>query len=149
MKVILLKDVQGQGKAGQLVEVNEGYARNFLIKKGMAEVATATKINELNQRRASAEYHRQEDIKAMTALAAELKGKSFGLRIKVGQGGKVFGSVTAANIAEAMADAGYSVDKKKIALAQPIKTTGDYEVEVKLLEGVSAKIKVLVRGEDE
>lgn len=149
MKVILLKDVQGQGKAGQLVEVNEGYARNFLIKKGMAEVATATKINELNQRRASAEYHRQEDIKAMTALAAELKGKSFGLRIKVGQGGKVFGSVTAANIAEAMADAGYSVDKKKIALAQPIKTTGDYEVEVKLLEGISAKIKVLVRGEDE
>ncbi len=149
MKVILLKDVQGQGKAGQLVEVNEGYARNFLIKKGMAEVATATKINELNQRKASAEYHRQEDIKAMTALAAELKGKSFGLRIKVGQGGKVFGSVTAANIAEAMADAGYSVDKKKIALAQPIKTTGDYEVEVKLLEGISAKIKVLVRGEDE
>ena len=118
MKVILLKDVQGQGKAGQLVEVNEGYARNFLIKKGMAEVATATKINELNQRRASAEYHRQEDIKAMTALVAELKGKSFGLRIKVGQGGKVFGSVTAANIAEAMADAGYSVDKKKIALAK-------------------------------
>lgn len=148
MKVILKKDVQGQGKAGQLVEVNEGYARNFLIKKGLAEVATSTKINELNQRKASAEYHRQEDIKAMTELAAQLKGKSFGLKIKVGQGGKVFGSVTGANIADALSSAGYEIDKKKIVLAQPIKTTGDYEVEIKLLEGISTKIKVLVRGED-
>ncbi len=148
MKVILLKDVQGQGKAGELVDVNEGYARNFLIKKGLAEAATATKINELNQRKASAEYHRQEDIKAMTALAAELKGKSFGVKIKAGQGGKVFGSVTAANIADAMKDAGYDVDKKKIVLAQPIKSIGDYEVDIKLLEGVSAKIRVLVRGEE-
>lgn len=148
MKVILLKDVQGQGKAGALVEVNEGYARNFLIKKGLAEAATATKINELNQRKASAEFHRQEDIKAMTALAAELKGKSFGVTIKVGQGGKVFGSVTGANIADAMKDAGYDIDKKKIVLPQPIKSTGDYDVEIKLLEGISTKIKVLVRGEE-
>ncbi len=148
MKVILLKDVQGQGKKGELVEVNEGYARNFLIKKGLAEVATATKINELNQRKASEEFHRQEDIKAMTALAAELKGKSFGVTIKVGQGGKVFGSVTGANIAEAMSKAGYDVDKRKILLAQPIKSTGDYEVDIKLLEGVSTRVKVLVRGEE-
>ena len=148
MKVILLKDVQGQGKAGDLVDVNEGYARNFLIKKGLAEVATATKINELNQRKASEEYHRQEDIKAMTALAAELKGKSFGVRIKVGQGGKVFGSVTGANIADAIKEAGYDIDKKKIVLAQPIKSVGDYEVEIKLLEGVGTKVKVLVRGEE-
>ena len=90
MQVILLQDVKGQGRKGELVDVNEGYARNFLVKKGLAEVATPTKINELKQKKAAADYHRQEEIKAMHALAAELKGKKFTVRIKVGQGGKVF-----------------------------------------------------------
>ena len=77
MKVILLQDVKGQGKKGDLIDVNEGYARNFLIKKGLAEAATATKINELNQRKTSEAYHKAEELKAMRELAAEIKDKAF------------------------------------------------------------------------
>lgn len=147
MQVILLQDVKGQGKKGDLVDVNEGYARNFLIKKGFAEVATPNKINDLKQKKAAADFHKQEEIKAMRALAVELKGKTFTLKIKVGQGGKVFGSVTGATIAEAMTAAGYDVDKKKIVLESPIKAVGIYDVDIKLLEGISTKIKVQVSEE--
>lgn len=147
MQVILLSDVKGQGKKGELIDVNEGYARNFLIKKGLAEAATATKINELNQRKASADYHKQEEIKAMRALAVELKDKRVTVKIKAGQGGKVFGSVTGANISDALKTAGYDVDKKKIVLSQPIKSVGEYEVDLRLMEGISTKIVVLVEGE--
>lgn len=147
MQVILLQDVNGQGKKGDLVDVNEGYARNFLIKKGFAEVATPNKINDLKQKKAAADFHKQEEVKAMRALAAELKGKTFTLKIKVGQGGKVFGSVTGATIAEAMTAAGYDVDKKKIVLESPIKAVGVYDVDIKLLEGISTKIKVQVSEE--
>ena len=148
MQVILLQDVKGQGKQGELVDVNEGYARNFLIKKGYAEVATANKINDLKQKKASADFHKQEELKAMRALAAELKGKTFKVTIKVGQGGKVFGSVTGANISEALAAAGYEVDKKKVVLEGPIKSVGLYSVELKLAEGVSTSIKIEVAGEE-
>lgn len=146
MKIILLQDVKGQGKKGDLLDVNEGYARNFLIKKGLAEAATATKINELNQKKVSEEYHKREELKAMKALAEEIKGKTFTVKIKVGQNGKVFGSVTGADIAESLNAAGYAVDKKKIVLANPIKLVGEYPVEIKLAEGVSAKITVSVQG---
>ena len=100
MKVILLQDVKGQGKKGEVVDVNEGYARNFLIKKGLAEIATASKLNDLTQKKAAADYHKAEEVKATKALAAEIKGKSFIVKIKAGQNGKVFGSVTGANIAD-------------------------------------------------
>ncbi len=148
MKVILLQDVKGQGKKEDIVDVNEGYARNFLIKKGLAEAATPTKINELKQKKAAQEYHRQEEIKAMRALAAEIRDKSFTVNIKVGKEGKVFGSVTAADISSTLGNAGYEIDKKKIILPAGLKTVGDYEVELKLMEGISSKIKVLVRGEE-
>ena len=147
MQVILLQDVKGQGKKGELIDVNEGYARNFLVKKGFAEVATPAKINDLKQKKAAADYHKQEEVKAMHALASELKGKTFTVRIKVGQGGKVFGSVTGANISEALSAAGYDVDKKKIVLANPIKNVGIYDVDIKLVEGITAKIKVEVAEE--
>lgn len=147
MKVILLQDVKGQGKKGEVVDVNEGYARNFLIKKGLAEAATAMKLNDISQKKAAADYHKAEEIKATQALAAELNGKSFTVKIKAGQGGKVFGSVTGANISEAMLAAGYNVDKKKIILDAPIKTLGTYDVNLKLMEGISSKIKVTVESE--
>jgi large subunit ribosomal protein L9 len=148
MQVILLQDVKGQGKKGEVVDVNEGYARNFLIKKGMAEVATSNKINDLKQKKAAAEFHKQEEVKAMQELAVAIKGKTFNVFIKVGQGGKVFGSVTSGNIAEALAKAGHDIDKKKIILNQPIKNVGVYDVELKLMEGISTKIKVSVQGEE-
>ncbi len=147
MQVILLQDVKGQGKKGEVIEVNEGYARNFLIKKGFAEVATATKLNEIKQKKASEVYHKAEELKAMQALAKELKGKKFTVTIKAGQGGKVFGSVTAGNISDALAKNGYEVDKKKIVVANPIKNLGEYEVELKLYEGVACKIGIEVVAE--
>ncbi len=147
MKIILLQDVKGQGKKGEVIEVNEGYARNFLIKKGLAEAATASKINDLNQKKAAADFHRAEELKAMRELAKEINGKSFTVTIKAGQGGKVFGSVTGANIADSLQAAGYNIDKKKVALAQPIKNVGVYDVDLKLMEGVSSKIKVSVEAE--
>lgn len=146
MKIILLQDVKGQGKKGEIKEVNEGYARNFLIKKGLAEAATSTKINELNQKKSSEAFHKQEEVKAMTALAAELKGKKFSLSVKVGQTGKTFGSVTAQDVADSMKKAGYDVDKKKIVITSPIKQVGEFEVDIKLLEGISTKIVVCVEG---
>lgn len=147
MKIILLQDVKGQGKKGEVVEVNEGYARNFLIKKGLAEVATASKLNDITQKKASQDFHKAEEVKAMQALAAEVKGKTFTVKIKAGQGGKVFGSVTAQNISDALSAQGYGVDKKKIILTQPIKTVGVYDIDLKLTEGVSSKIKVSVEAE--
>ena len=147
MKVILLQDVKGQGKKGEVVDVNEGYARNFLVKKGLAEIATASKLNDISQKKSAADFHKAEEIKATKALAEELKDKAFTVKIKAGQGGKVFGSVTGANISEAMQTAGYTVDKKKIVLSQPIKNVGEYDVDLKLMEGISAKIKVTVIGE--
>jgi large subunit ribosomal protein L9 len=147
MKVILLQDVKGQGKKGEVVDVNEGYARNFLIKKGLAEIATASKLNDISQKKSAADFHKAEEVKAMHALAAELKGKGFTVKIKAGQGGKVFGSVTAGNIADSLSASGYNVDKKKIVLAQPIKTVGAYDIELKLMEGISTKIKITVEAE--
>ena len=146
MKVILLQDVKGQGKKGELKEVNDGYARNFLIKKGLAIEATATKINELNQKQQATAYHKEEELKAMKALAKEIDGKTFTLSIKVGQNGKVFGSVTGADISAFLKEAGYDIDKKKIVIDGPIKLVGTYTVALKLAEGVSAKINVEVKG---
>jgi large subunit ribosomal protein L9 len=147
MQVILLKDVQGQGKKGQVVDVNEGYARNFLIKKGFAEAATSSRLNDIKQKQAAAEYHKAEELKAMAELATTLKGKTFTVKIKAGQGGKVFGSVTSANIADSLAQSGYDVDKKKVILTQPIKMLGSYTIELKLAEGISTKINIEVVGE--
>ena len=102
MKVILLQDVKGQGKKGEVVDVNEGYARNFLVKKGLAEIATPSKLNDIAQKKSSSDFHRAEEIKATKAMAEELKGKTFTVKIKAGSNGKVFGSVTGANIADSL-----------------------------------------------
>lgn len=148
MKIILLQDVKGQGKKGDMLDVNEGYARNFLIKKGLAEAATSNKINELNQRKSADEYHKREELKAMKALSEEIKDKKFTVSIKVGANGKVFGSVTAQDVSDSLKAAGYDIDKKKIVLASPIKLVGDYEVTLKLAEGITSKITVQVKGEE-
>ncbi len=147
MKIILLQDVKGQGKKGEVIDVNEGYARNFLIKKGLAEAATASKLNDLTQKKSAAEFHRAEEVKATKLMAQEINGKLFTVKIKAGSQGRVFGSVTGANIADALQAAGYNVDKKKVVLTSPIKTLGEYDIELKLLEGITAKIKISVEAE--
>ncbi len=147
MKVILLQDVKGQGKKGEVVDVNEGYARNFLVKKGLAEIATPSKLNDIAQKKSSSDFHRAEEVKATKAMAEELKGKTFTVKIKAGSNGKVFGSVTGANIADSLQANGYAVDKKRVVLPQPIKTLGTYDIELKFMEGITSKISVLVEGE--
>ena len=147
MKIILLQDVKGQGKKGEVIDVNEGYARNFLIKKGLAEAATASKLNDINMKKSASEFHRAEEIKATQAMAKEINGKTFTVNIKAGQNGKVFGSVTGADVSDALKAAGYEVDKRKVVLTSPIKTLGQYDIEIKLMEGISAKIKIDVQGE--
>ena len=144
MKVILLKDVKGTGKAGEVKEVSDGYARNCLIKKGLAEEATSVKINSLNIKNEAINYHKQEEIKALKAQAASLNGKKITVKIKCGENGKIFGSVTAKEIAEAVNEMGFTVDKKKVLLKDGIKSLGEYQVEVKFLPDVTAKIKVEV-----
>lgn len=99
MKVILKADVKGSGKKGDVIEVSDGYAQNFLLKKGLAEVATASGINEVAQKRTAEAYHKAENIKAQKELAAKLNGIEVIVTIKVGENGKVFGSVTTAQIA--------------------------------------------------
>ena len=144
MKVILKADVKGSGKKGDVIEVADGYGKNFLIKKGLAELATASGVNEVNQRKEADAYHKAEEIKAQKALAAALEGQTAIVSIKTGENGKVFGSVTSAHVASALAEKGFDVDKKKIRM-DAIKTTGAFTAEIKLMENISAKIKVQVQ----
>ena len=143
MKVILKADVKGSGKKGDIIEVSDGFAQNFLLKKGLAEIATASGINEITQRKAADQFHKAEELKAMKELAAALNGKTVEVGIKTGENGKVFGSVTSASVAAALEKEGFQIDKKKIQMAA-LKTTGIFDAEIRLMESVSAKIKVRV-----
>ena len=143
MKVLLNADVKGTGKKGDVVEVADGYGRSFLLKKGLASPATAANVNEAAQKKAAQEFHKAEEVKALKALAAELNGKSVSVKIKTGENGKVFGSVTAAHVAAALADAGYDIDKKKIKMDN-VKTLGSFPAEIRLMEGVITKINFVV-----
>ena len=143
MKVILKADVKGSGKKGDIIEVSDGFAKNFLLKKGLAETATASGINEATQKKAAEQFHTAEEIKATQDLAARLKGQSVNVGIKVGENGKVFGSVTSAQVAAALSEKGFDIDKKKIQMTAA-KALGSFEAEVRLMENVSAKITVNV-----
>lgn len=147
MKVILKADVKGSGKKGDIIEVSEGYAKNFLLKKGLAEIATATGINEVNQKKKAEAFHHAEEVKAMQTLANELKGKEVTTTIRCGANGKVFGSVTSLQVAQALEAMGYDVDKKKIQLPGGIKSVGSYPTEIRLMEGITTKIIVNVVAE--
>lgn len=144
MKIILLKDVKGTGKAGEIKEVADGYARNCLIKKGLAEEATSVKVNSLNIKKDAQDFHKKEEIKALKEQASKLNGEKITVKIKCGENGKIFGSVTSKEIADSLAEKGFSVDKKKILLKEGIKSLGEYQVDVKFLPDVFAKIKVEV-----
>ncbi len=145
MKVILVSDVKGTGKKGDVVEVADGYGRNFLIKKGLAKAATASTVHEAAQKKAAAEFHRAEEVKALKELAATLEGKTVVVKIKTGENGKMFGSVSSQHVAASLADMGFDIDKKKIKM-DSVKALGSLEAEVRLMEGVSAKITVRVEA---
>lgn len=146
MKVILTADVKGSGKKGDVVEVSDGYARNCLIKKGLAKEATSTGINEANQKKAATAFHKAEEIKAMKELAAKIKGTEVTVFLKVGENGKTFGSVTSAHVVAALAQKGFDIDKKCVKM-DAVKTLGSFNAEIRLMENVSAPIKVIVEAE--
>ncbi len=147
MKVILLADVKGTGKKNDVIEVSDGYARNCLFKKKLAIEATSTEINAVQNKLKAQEFHKAEEIKKWKELAAKMKNAEIKCTVKCGENGKIFGSVTSKEIADKLVEAGYDVDKKKIILKEPIKTPGNYVVEVKFLPDISTKIKVSVKAE--
>lgn len=145
MIVILQKDVKGTGKAGEVVKVSDGYARNVLIPKGIAKEATEGNVRNLNRQKEIAAEKKAEQKAAAEATAARLAETSVTITSKGGEGGKLFGSITSKDIAEALADQhGVKVDKKKIDMKNPIKNEGEFTVKLKLFADVTAELKVIV-----
>lgn len=144
MKVILEADVKGLGKKGELVNASDGYARNFLFPKKLAVEANATAMNELKNREASAAHHIAEEKSAAAANAAKINGGEVTLHAKAGSNGKLFGAVTSKEIAaEINSKFGVSIDKKKVS-CDDIKSYGSFTAEVKLYNGITAKVTVTV-----
>ena len=144
MKVVLLKDVKGSGKAGDIIEAKDGFAQNYLIKRGLAKPADAQALNENKAQKAAAAFHRAEELKANKELREKLDGPTVALTVKTGAGGKFFGSVTAQDVSDKLSELGFDVDKKKIVLASGIKTAGSYPVTVKISPEETAKITLEV-----
>ena len=144
MKVVLLKDVKGSGKAGDIIDAKDGFAQNFLIKKGLAKIADNSAINENKQKKEAQNFHRQEQLKANKELKLALDGKEVVVNVKCGENGKFFGSVTNKEIADKLLDLGFDIDKKKIVLTSNIKTLGTYPVTIKISPEETAKITVKV-----
>lgn len=144
MKVILTADVKGKGKKGELCNVSDGYARNFLFPKNLAVEADSAAMSELKSREAAAAHHKQEEIDTANATAAKLQGKSVTVKAKAGSNGRLFGSVTSKEIAEQIkTELGITVDRKKMNVAD-IKNFGQYTAEIKLYTGITAEITVNV-----
>jgi large subunit ribosomal protein L9 len=146
MKVLLLQDVKAQGKKGEIIEVNDGYARNFLIKKGLAKEATANVVNETNQKNAAEAKKRAEELAQAKEIANKLDKQTISITVKTGENGRLFGAVTGKEISDELAKLGYNIDKKKLVIKDPIKSIGVYGVEVKIYAGVSFTINVNVKA---
>jgi len=145
MKVILLQDVKSIGKTGEIVEVNDGYARNFLIKKGLAQEGTKQNIYVAEQKKKAYDAKVAAEKAEAQKIAAELKKKVITVAAKGGDnGGKMFGSVTSEMISQSLADAGYDVDKKKIEIKDSIREFGKFEVTLRLYAEVSQVITIEV-----
>jgi large subunit ribosomal protein L9 len=147
MKVILNKDVKGQGKKGDIVNVNDGYARNFLLPKGYAQEADANALNSVVIKKQAEAYHKEQEKQEALAAKKALDGITVNLKLKCGESGKIFGSVTNAQISDKLQDMGYTVDKKKIVLKEALKSAGNYPVIIKLYPDISAKINVVIESE--
>ena len=147
MKVIFIKDLKGQGKAGEEKNISDGYAKNFLIPKGYAIEATAANLNNLKGKQDSQQYQKEQDIKAANEMKATLENITVVIKTKSGDNGKLFGSVTSKDIADELKKQhSVSIDKKKIVLPDGIKEVGKFSVDVKLYPSISGKINVEVTG---
>ena len=144
MKVVLLQDIKGTGKKGEICEVSAGFAQNFLIKTGKAKVADNTAINENQNAKIAKDFHYNQDKQKAEELAKKLNNVCLHLAIKGGENGKIFGSITSAEIAEELKKDGYDISKKQIVLQSPIKFAGRYTIDIKLFVGVVSKVVVVV-----
>ena len=145
MKVILQQDVRGQGKKGQLVEVSDGYARNFLLPKKLAVPATAENVNTMKQQEKARQAQMAAEKAEAQALAEKLKSIQVKLTAKAGEGGRLFGAVTSKEIAEALsAQFGLNITKTKLVLDEPIKSCGGYQIKAKLGYEIMGTVKVMV-----
>ena len=145
MKVILKEDVKSLGKQGDIVDVSDGYARNFILKKGKGVEANSKNLNDLKLQKANEEKLAAERLEQAKELAKKLEAASVTVSIKAGDGGKAFGSVSSKEITKAISDQlGLEIDKKKLALPEPLKTFGTHAVPVKLHKDVTGKLSVKV-----
>ena len=145
MQIVLLEDVKSLGKKGEIVKVNEGYGRNFILPKKLGVEATAKNLNDLKLKKANEEKVAANLLEEARELGAKLEKASVTLSIKAGENGKAFGSVSSKEISKAVQEQlGLDIDKKKLVLADPIKTLGTHEVPVKLHRDVTAKLSVKV-----
>lgn len=147
MKVILTQDVKGLGRAGEVVEVADGYGRNYLVPKGLAVAATGGTIKAIEHQQALVRRRLEKERAEAESLAARLQGASVVVRARAGESGRLFGSVTAADVAEALAQQlGARVDRRRIELEGPIKTLGTYPVTLRLAPGISVAVQVVVEA---
>ena len=145
MDIVLLEDVKALGKKGQVVKINDGYARNFILPKKLGVEATTKNLNDLKLQKANDARIAAEQLEAARELGAKIEAASITLSIKAGEGGRAFGSVSSKEIAKAVTDQlGLDIDKKKITLNDPIKAIGSFEVPIKLHKDVTAKLAVKV-----
>ena len=145
MEVVLLEDVKALGKKGQIVKVNDGYARNLILPKKLGIEATAKNLNDLKLQKANEARVAAEQLEAAKELGAKLSEAAITLSIRAGEGGRAFGSVSGKEISAAIkSQLGYDIDKKKLVLPEPLKTFGTHEVPVKLHKDVTAKLNVKV-----
>ena len=146
MKVILLQDVKGHGKKGEIVNASDGYARNFLLPKKLAVEATESNMKAWKRNKAKEEAAAAEKLADAQAKAKEIKGKTFVLKAKAGEGERLFGSVTNMDVAAALEESGITVDKRNIEMEDHIKTIGQYKVKIKLHPQVKTEIIVDVQA---
>lgn len=145
MQIVLFEDVKALGKKGEVVKVNDGYARNFILPKKLGVEATPQNLAKLKQQKAYEAKVAAEQLAAAKALGEEMAQKTISLKAKVGEGGRLFGAISSKEIAQAAKEqCGLELDKKKIVLPEPIKTLGTHEVPVKLHKDVTATLKVQV-----
>lgn len=148
MKVILSADVKGTGKKGQVVEVSDGYAQNFLLRRKLAVPATAQALNDIKNKQAAADYRAQQEKEAAQATADKINEKTVSITAKAGANGKLFGSITNKEVAETIDRVfGTSLDKKKVSLDAEIKGFGTFTAEIRLHPGIVAKVYVNVHEE--
>jgi len=147
MKIILLRDVEKLGKKYDVKDVADGHARNFLIPQGLAKPATGVALREIETEKATAELAAELDLKKTEETVQELDGQEIEIQAKIGDDGKLFGSITPLKITKAIQEKGFDIKKNQVKLEEPIKEVGEYEITLELDHGLEAKIKIIVTEE--